>query len=87
MLYFELAWRNLFRNTRRTFLTCLLISSGLAVLVFADGGIRGMEKLMIGSLTKTLQGEGHINLKGFRQNLDVDLYLKNPMSEICLNSF
>ena len=37
-----------------------------------------MEKLMIGSLTKTLQGEGHINLKGFRQNLDVDLYLKNP---------
>jgi putative ABC transport system permease protein len=78
MLYFELAWRNLFRNTRRTLLTCLLISSGLAVLVFADGGIRGMEKLMIGSLTKTLQGEGHINLKGFRQNLDVDLYLKNP---------
>ena len=61
MLYFELAWRNLFRNTRRTFLTCLLISSGLAVLVFADGAIRGMEKLMIGSLTKTLQGEGHIN--------------------------
>ena len=37
-----------------------------------------MEKLMIGSPTKTLQGEGHINLKGFRQNLDVDLYLKNP---------
>ena len=46
--------------------------------MFADGAIRGMEKLMIGSLTKTLQGEGHINLKGFRQNLDVDLYLKNP---------
>lgn len=50
----------------------------MAVLVFADGAIRGMEKLMIGSLTKTLQGEGHINLKGFRKNFDVDLYLKNP---------
>ena len=46
--------------------------------MFADGAIRGMEKLMIGSLTKTLQGEGHINLKGFRKNFDVDLYLKNP---------
>ena len=78
MLYIELAWRNLFRNTRRTLLTCLLISTGLAVLIFADGAIRGMEKLMIGSVTKTLQGEAQINRLGFRDNFDVDLYIENP---------
>ena len=45
--------------------------------MFADGAIRGMEKLMIGSLTKTLQGEAHKS-QGFQKNFDVDLYFKNP---------
>ena len=42
MLTIKLAWRNLFRNTRRTVLTCLLISFSLIALILTDGMILGM---------------------------------------------
>jgi len=44
MLTFKLAFRNLFRNTRRTILTSLLISSSLVVLILVDGLMLGMTK-------------------------------------------
>ena len=42
MLLIQLAFRNLFRNGRRTFLTCLLITSSLVVMILMDGLILGM---------------------------------------------
>ena len=78
MLSFRLAWRNLFRNTRRTILTCVLISSSLIVLILVDGIMLGTVDVMVGSLTHTLEGEAQINRKGFRENYDSELYLANP---------
>ena len=78
MLSLKLAWRNLFRNTRRTILTCLLISSSLVVLILMDGIMLGMVDVMIGGITHTLEGEAQVNRKGFRDNFEVELYLDNP---------
>jgi ABC-type lipoprotein release transport system permease subunit len=78
MLSLKLAWRNLFRNTRRTVLTCLLISSSLVVLILTDGLVIGMLEIMVGGITHTLEGEAQVNRKGFRENLEVDLYLDDP---------
>ncbi len=78
MLSLKLAWRNLFRNTRRTVLTCILISSSLIVLILVDGIMIGMVDLMIGGITQTLEGEAQVNRKGFRDNLEAELYLDNP---------
>ena len=36
-LILRLAWRNIFRNGRRTFLTCLLLACSLIALVLTDG--------------------------------------------------
>ncbi len=80
MLTIKLAWRNLFRNTRRTVLTCTLIGFSLAALILTDGMVLGMVDVMIGSITHTLAGEAQIHRKGFLENLDVDLYLKEPDS-------
>ncbi len=74
MLTFKLAIRNLFRNTRRTILTAILISFSLMALIMADGLILGMKDLLVSSLTKNLVGEAQLHRKGFRDNLDVDLY-------------
>lgn len=78
MLSLKLAWRNLFRNTRRTILTCLLISSSLIVLILVDGIMLGMVDLMIGGITHTLEGEAQVNRMGFRDNYEAELYLDNP---------
>ena len=74
MLTFKLAIRNLFRNTRRTILTAILISFSLMALIMADGLMLGMKDLLVSSLTKNLVGEAQLHRKGFRDNFDVDLY-------------
>ena len=65
MLTFKLAFRNLFRNTRRTILTSLLISSSLVVLILVDGLMLGMTKVMVGGITHTLEGEAQVARKRF----------------------
>ena len=74
MLTFKLAIRNLFRNTRRTTLTAILISFSLMALIMADGLMLGMKDLLVSSLTKNLVGEAQLHRMGFRDNFDVDLY-------------
>ncbi len=78
MLTSKLAWRNLFRNTRRTILTCLLITSSLVVLILVDGITLGMVDVMVGGITHTLEGEAQVNRKGFRDNFESELFIDNP---------
>lgn len=78
MLSLTLAWRNLFRNTRRTVLTCLLISSALIVMILVDGLILGMSDVMVGGITHTLEGEAQVNRKGFRDNFEVEYVIEDP---------
>ncbi|MBL6690003.1 MAG: ABC transporter permease [Pseudomonadales bacterium] len=78
MLSLKLAWRNLFRNTRRTILTCLLIGSSLVVLILVDGLVLGMMDVMVGGITKTLEGEAQVSHHEFRTNLEVEYVIENP---------
>ncbi len=80
MLLIQLAWRNLFRNGRRTFLTCLLLTSSLVVIILMDGLILGMLGVMVGGITQTLEGEAQIYKAGFRDRFDSTLYLESPQS-------
>lgn len=73
----SLAFRNLFRNTRRTVLTVMLIGFSLTALIAFDGVMRGMITLMVDNITGTLTGEAQIHRAGYRENLDVDLYIDN----------
>lgn len=78
MLTMKLAYRNLFRNVRRTLLTCLLISSSLIALILVDGLVLGMFDVMVGGATRTLEGEAQVYRDGFRENLEVDLTIDDP---------
>lgn len=77
MLTLKLAFRNLFRNTRRTLLTCLLIGCGLTALILSDSIIEGMNQLLVNSITKTLQGEMQVHHPKFLDTWDADYYLHN----------
>ena len=82
MLIFKLAFRNLFRNTRRTVLTSLLISSSLIVLILVDGLMHGMTNVMVGGITHTLEGEAQVARKGFRNDFEVAYTIDDPASVI-----
>lgn len=77
MQTFKLAFRNLFRNVRRTLLTVMLISLSLAALIAVDGIMRGMLTLMIENVTSTIVGEAQVHRVGYRENMDIDIFLEN----------
>jgi len=80
LLTFRLAYRNLFRNTRRTVLTCLLVSCSLAALMLTDGVILGMVKVLIDGATQTFAGEAQVHRRGFMDSFDGDLYIADTDS-------
>ncbi len=71
--YMKLAWRNLFRNKRRTFIAGSAIGIGLAALIFTDAIMIGMKSNLIDSATASFLGEGQIHRKEFRRTTDVNL--------------
>jgi ABC-type lipoprotein release transport system permease subunit len=81
-LTLKLAWRNLFRNKRRTFIAGLAIGVGLATLIFTDALILGMKANMIHSATAAYSGEGQIHRQGFRLTQDVEKTINSPAEVI-----
>ena len=82
MLMIRMAWRNIFRNIRRTVLTCTLIASSLVVIILVDSLINSMSGLMVKGITETIEGEAQVYHSGFRDQYDPELYIKNPKSII-----
>ena len=55
----------------------MLIGFSLTALILTDGAARGMITWMTGSITETLGGEAQVHRIGYREKLDVDLYIEN----------
>lgn len=73
----RLANRSIFRNTRRTLLTVLLISCSLVAILFTDAFVRGMVSTMVKISTQTFLGEAQVHQQGFRATNDIDLYIED----------
>ncbi|HSA95190.1 MAG TPA: FtsX-like permease family protein [Acidobacteriota bacterium] len=73
----KLAWRNLFRNKRRTIIAGIAIGVGLAALIFTDAVIQGMKRQMIRSATAAYLGEGQIHRRGFRLTQEAELTIND----------
>ncbi len=74
----RLAWRNLFRNKRRTIIAGVAIGVGLAALIFTDALIQGMKRQLVQSATAAYLGEGQIHRQGFRLTQEVELTVNRP---------
>ena len=72
MIYIKLAWRNLFRNKRRTFIAGTAIGLGLAALIFTDAMIIGMLDNYIHNATSSFMGEAQILNENFREIQEVE---------------
>ncbi|MCP4703772.1 MAG: ABC transporter permease [candidate division Zixibacteria bacterium] len=70
--YIKLAWRNMFRNKRRTFIAGTAIGIGLAAMILSDAFMIGMNDNLIKSATQSFLGEAQIHQKEFRDTFEVE---------------
>jgi ABC-type lipoprotein release transport system permease subunit len=77
LMFIKLAWRNIFRNKRRTAIASIVVAIGLVSLIFVDALMIGMEENMINSATKSFMGEGQIHAEGFQETYAVEKTINN----------
>jgi ABC-type lipoprotein release transport system permease subunit len=70
--YLKLAWRNILRNKRRTFIAGTAIGIGLAALILTDALMIGMNDHLVHSGTASFLGEAQVHRVGFRETLEIE---------------
>ncbi len=74
LLYFRLAWRNIWRHRRRTMIIVLAMALGLGLMMFYDGLMEGFNQAIYGNAIRVLGGNIQIHAAGYREKVD-----SNPM--------
>ena len=69
-LALRLAWRNIWRNRRRTIIIVLAMSFGLALMMFYDGLVAGFNEAIYGNAIKVLGGNLQVHADGYRAKAD-----------------
>jgi len=68
-----LAWRNIWRNTRRTLITALAIGLGLGTMLFSLAWMAGMNRHLVETLTASRLGQAQVHAPGFRETRQEEL--------------
>ncbi len=84
-MYFQLAWRNIWRNPRRTAVIMIAVIIGVWSMIFLGALMRGMEYDMIKNGISTLTGNIQIHQKDYRDDPVIENSMPNPLKlEIAL---
>lgn len=78
-MFFQVAWRNIWRNPRRTTVILLAVIIGIWNMIFLGALTRGMEEGMIKNGISTLTGHLQIHRNGYRNDPAVENSMNNPM--------
>ena len=71
-MYFELAWRNIWRNSRRTLVIITAVVIGVWSMVFLGAFSRGMLNNMLENGKSVLIGDIQIHQKNYREDPSID---------------
>jgi ABC-type lipoprotein release transport system permease subunit len=71
-MHFQLAWRNIWRNPRRTTIILIAIVIGMWTMIVGSGLMRGMIDQMVENSIATLTGHIQIHAQGYRQDPTVE---------------
>ena len=74
----KLAWRNIWRNRRRTVIILTAIVVGLLGMVYMIAIMDGMRIDMVNTTIKNGVGHIQIHRKGFTDNMNVSLHIRYP---------
>lgn len=75
ILLTKLAWRNLWRNVRRTLITISAMSLGLSIMILTFSLVEGMEDQMVHYATKLFAGHIQIHKQGYFETRDIYDYI------------
>jgi putative ABC transport system permease protein len=78
MLFFSMAWRNIWRNRRRSLLTVLAIALGLAFNIFMRGIGDGFHEQMVDNSVRAEIGHIQIHRAGYRDDPELNKTLPDP---------
>ena len=67
-MFFQLAWRNIWRNTRRTMIITIAIIIGVWSMIFLGAYSRGLLEGMVRNGISTLTGHLQVHRKGYRND-------------------
>jgi len=70
LLYFRLAWRNMWRHSRRTLIIVLAMGLTLAMMMMYDGLISGFNQAIYGNAIKVLGGNIQVHAPGYSAQAD-----------------
>jgi putative ABC transport system permease protein len=65
--FVRMAWRNVWRNKRRTLIALVAIALGLAFLAFMDGSIAGFQQAIFGNAVRLQGGNVQVHAPGYRE--------------------
>lgn len=85
MKILNLAWRNVFRHTRRTVITAVAISIGLGAMIFMDTIMNGVDKMAQQNIVEYETGDLEVFAKGYYREegyFPIDTIIDNPPSLI-----
>jgi putative ABC transport system permease protein len=84
----RMAWRNVWRNWRRTVIAGVAIALGLTLILFFDGMLNGMDEALYGNTVRLQGGNVQVHAPGFREKANslplLPLIDPNPMVEAAL---
>lgn len=66
MKYLKMAWRNMWRNWRRTLIASVAIVLGMILLIFMDAMIRGSDQSIYANAVRLYGGNVQVHAPGFR---------------------
>ena len=77
-MYLQIAWRNIWRNPRRTTIIMIAIIIGVWNMIFLGALMRGIVIAMVNNSISTLIGDVKVYQKDFRNDPVVENSIKNP---------
>jgi len=77
-MYFQLGWRNIWRNPRRTAVIMIAVIIGVWTMIFLGAVTRGMLEDMIENGIATLTGHIQIHQRGYREDPAIDNSITDP---------
>ena len=76
LILIKFAWRNIFRNKRRTLIAATAIGIGLTALIFIDAFMIGMAETMVRTATASFLGDAQIHREGFRDEQEASMTIQ-----------
>ncbi|MFW6284171.1 MAG: ABC transporter permease [Desulfosalsimonas sp.] len=74
-----IAWRNIWRNPRRTIIILIAVIIGIWSMIFLSAFMRGMVVEMIDNGISTLTGDVKVYARGFRSDPALENRIRNPL--------